>query len=46
LKNEKKGQKPYVTQPKKAISAWIYFNVEKVSELKDKQGMNQKEAFV
>ena len=45
-KDEKSGMKEYVVQPKKAKSAWIYFNVEKVSELKEKQGMAQKEAFV
>lgn len=45
-KVDKSGKKEYVVQPKKAKSAWIFFNVEKVSELKEKQGMAQKEAFV
>lgn len=45
-KADKSGKKEYVVQPKKAKSAWIFFNVEKVSELKEKQGMAQKEAFV
>lgn len=45
-KDGKTGKKEYVVHPKKAKSAWIYFNVAKVSELKEKQGLAQKEAFV
>lgn len=32
-------------KPKKPTSPWIYFNNEKVAELKKEKGMDQKEAF-
>lgn len=35
----------FVTKPKKPTSAWIYFNTEMVAKLKQKEAMDQKEAF-
>lgn len=46
VKADKKANKPYVTQPKKAISAWLYYNVATVSVLKAADGLSQKEAFI
>lgn len=40
-----KPKEPYVLKPKKPTSPWIYFNNQKVAELKSKEGMDQKEAF-
>ena len=42
-KKEKKAEeakKPFVLKPKKPTSPWIYFNNDKVAELKEKQGMD------
>ena len=35
----------FVVKPKKATSAWIYFNTETVAKLKEKDGLDQKAAF-
>lgn len=44
-KKEVSTDKPYVTKPKKPTSPWIYFNNEKVAQLKKEQGLDQKDAF-
>jgi hypothetical protein len=35
-----KPKEPYVLKPKKPTSPWIYFNNQKVAELKSKEGMD------
>ena len=44
-KKEAASDKPYVNKPKKPTSPWIFFNNEKVAELKRDKGLDQKEAF-
>lgn len=44
-KKEQDAGKPFVLKPKKPTSPWIYFNNEKVAELKKERGLDQKDAF-
>jgi hypothetical protein len=44
-KKEADPNKPFVLKPKKPTSPWIYFNNEKVAQLKKEDGLDQKDAF-
>ena len=49
-KEEKKVKdnkdEPFVLKPKKAASAWIFFNTETVARLKTEENLDHKQAFV
>jgi len=32
-------------KPKRGLSAWLFFNMETVTKLKEKEGLDHKEAF-
>ena len=44
-KKEADPSKPFVLKPKKPTSPWIYFNNQKVAQLKKEDGLDQKDAF-
>ena len=45
VKSTSTASTDFVLKPKKATSAWIYFNTETVAKLKEKEGLEQKVAF-